>query len=291
MRYSPHMKVHLIDGTYELFRAHFGAPSAKSTTGQEVGATRGLLRSMAALLRQEEVTHVAFAFDTSIESFRNKLFDGYKTGEGMEPVLWKQFALAERAARALGMTTWSMVEFEADDALATGAVRYAKDPRVQEVLVCSPDKDLAQVVDDDRIHTFDRMRERLYDRAAVVEKFGVAPESIPDYLALVGDAADGIPGLARWGAKSTAAVLSHFGHIEDIPDDEDSWGFKVRGAASLAKVLRENREAATLYKSLATLRLDVPLEEDLDQIEWRGPDTAALGTLCSELGMTLPRLS
>ncbi len=285
------MKVHLIDGTYELFRAHFGAPSAKSKTGQEVGATRGLIRSMAALLRQDEVTHVAFAFDTTVESFRNQLFDGYKTGEGMEPVLWEQFPLAERAARALGMTTWSMVEFEADDALATGALLYVKDPRVETVLVCSPDKDLAQLLDHDGIQTFDRMRERLYDRAAIREKFGVAPESIPDYLGLVGDAADGIPGLARWGAKSTATVLSHYGSIEKIPDDETTWEIKVRGAASLAKVLREEREAAMLYKKLATLRTDVPIEEKLDDIAWQGADMAALGTLCAELGMSLPRLS
>lgn len=286
------MKVHLIDGTYELFRAHFGAPSAKSPTGQEVGATRGLLRSMASLLRQEDVTHVGFAFDTTVESFRNELFDGYKTGEGIEPVLWAQFPLAERAARALGMTTWSMVEFEADDALATAAVEYAKDPRVDEVLICSPDKDLAQVVQYEGIHTLDRMRDRIYDRAAVVEKFGVGPASIPDYLALVGDKADGIPGLARWGAKSTSAVLATFKSIENIPDDEAEWGFKVRGAASLAKVLQENREDAMLYKKLATLRLDVPIAEDLDAIRWNGPDSEALDQLCAELGMSAaPRLS
>lgn len=284
------MKVHLIDGTYELFRAHFGAPRSKSPSGQEVGATRGLLRSMAALLRQEDVTHVGFAFDTTVESFRNQLFDGYKTGEGMEPELWEQFPLAEKAARALGMTTWSMVEFEADDALATAAVRYAKDPRVKEVLICSPDKDLAQVVDQECIHTFDRMRDRVYDRAGVIEKFGVAPESIPDYLALVGDAADGIPGVARWGAKSTALVLSSYKKIESIPDDENDWGFKVRGAASLAKSLRESREPALLYKKLATLRLDVPIAEDLDALCWQGADDNALASLCDELGSSLPRL-
>lgn len=285
------MKVHLIDGTYELFRAHFGAPSATSHSGQEVGATRGLLRSMAALLRQEDVSHVAFAFDTSVESFRNELFEGYKTGEGMDPELWKQFPLAERAARALGMTTWSMVKFEADDALATGALRYAQDSRVEEVLICSPDKDLAQLLHHERIHTFDRMRDRLYDRAAIEEKFGVQPQCIPDYLALVGDSADGIPGLARWGAKSTAMVLSHYKSIEEIPDDESSWPFKVRGAASLAKVLREDRKAAMLYKELATLRRDVPIRENLDDIRWQGPDHKALAILCEELGMSPPRLS
>jgi 5'-3' exonuclease len=245
---------------------------------------------MAALLRQEDVTHVGFAFDTTVESFRNELFDGYKTGEGMEPELWAQFPLAERAARALGMTTWSMVEFEADDALATAAVEYAKDPRVDEVLICSPDKDLAQVVQYEGIHTFDRMRDRIYDQPAVVEKFGIGPASIPDYLALVGDKADGIPGIARWGAKSTSTVLSHFKSIEYIPDDETEWGFKVRGAASLAKALREGREDAMLYKKLATLRLDVPIAEDLDAIRWNGPNSKDLDELCAELGMSLPRL-
>jgi len=283
--------VHLIDGTYELFRAHFGAPSATSPGGLEVGATKGLIRSMASLLRQSDVTHVAFAFDTTIESFRNGLFDGYKTGEGMEPKLFAQFPLAERAARALGMATWSMVEFEADDGLATGAIRYAADSRVEQVLICSPDKDLCQVVDGTSIVTCDRMRDRIYDHDAVVEKFGVEPASIPDYLGLVGDAADGIPGLARWGAKSTATVLAHFGSIENIPDDETTWPIKVRGAASLAKVLREEREQAMLYRKLATLRLDVPIAETLDDICWQGGDSDALGALCEELGMSPPRLS
>lgn len=284
------MKVHLIDGTYELFRAYFGAPGARSPSGQEVGATRGLVRSMAALLREPDVTHVAFAFDTTVESFRNKLFEGYKTGEGMEPELFAQFPLAERAARALGMTTWSMVDFEADDGLATGAVRYARDPRVEQVLICSPDKDLCQIVEGERIVTFDRMRERIYDESAVREKFGIGPTSIPDYLGLVGDKADGIPGLARWGAKSTATVLGHYGNIESIPDDESEWPFEVRGATSLARVLRDEREEAALYKQLATLRLDVPLAESLDDIRWQGADVHALEALCAELGMSAPRL-
>jgi len=246
---------------------------------------------MASLLRQEDVTHVAFAFDTTVESFRNAMFDGYKTGEGMEPELFAQFPLAERAARALGMTTWSMVEFEADDGLATGAVRYAKDPRVEQAVICSPDKDLCQVVDGTSIVTCDRMRDRIYDEAGVVEKFGVKPASIADYLGLVGDTADGIPGLARWGAKSTSTVLAHYGAIENIPDDENEWPFKVRGAASLAKVLREERDDALLYKKLATLRLDVPLDEELDDICWQGPDSATLDALCEELGMSAPRLT
>ncbi len=285
------MKVHLIDGTFELFRAHFGAPPGTSRSGQEVGATRGLVRSMAALLRKPGVTHIGFAFDTVIESFRNQLFAGYKTGEGMEPILYAQFPLAERAARALGMATWSMIDFEADDGLATAAVRYAKDPRVEQVLICSPDKDLCQVVSQKRICTFDRIRDRVYDAAGVREKFGIDSQSIPDYLAMVGDSADGIPGLPKWGAKSAATVLAHYQHIEKIPDDEAAWPFKVRGAANLGKVLREQRSEAMLYKELATLRLDVPLAESLDQIEWKGADTEALAALCEELGMSVPNLS
>jgi 5'-3' exonuclease len=284
------MKVHLIDGTYELFRAYYGAPGATSPGGVEVGATRGLLRSLAALLRRDEVTHVGIAFDTEVESFRNQLFDGYKTGEGMEPELWAQFPLAERAARALGLVTWSMIEFEADDALATAASLYGDDERVDEIFICSPDKDLCQCVLDPKVKTWDRMRERIYDEAAVVEKFGVEPRSIPDYLALVGDSADGIPGLPKWGAKSSATVLAHYGHINDIPGDETSWPFKVRGAAGLAAVLRERREDAELYRHLALLRRDVPLAESLEELEWRGASTSELDALCEELGTRPPRL-
>lgn len=284
------MKVHLIDGTYELFRAHFGAPAAQSSDGTEVGATRGLLRSMASLLRQDDVSHVGFAFDTTIESFRNAMFEGYKSGEGIEPILWAQFPLAERVSRALGMTTWSMTEFEADDALATAALRYVNDPRVEQVVICSPDKDLAQLLSHPKIRTHDRMRKLLYDEAAIKEKFGVTPSAIPDYLALVGDAADGIPGLQRWGAKSTATVLSHFEKLELIPDDESKWPIKVRGAASLARVLRTHRDDAMLYKKLATLRDDVPLVESLNDIEWQGPVLGDLTALCDELGAAIPRL-
>lgn len=283
------MKVHLIDGTFELFRAHFGAPSATNREGMEIGATRGLLRSMAALLRDSETTHIAFAFDTTIESFRNDLYDGYKTGEGMEPVLFAQFSLAQRAAKALGITLWPMIEFEADDALATAAIRYAVDERVSQVRICSPDKDLCQVVGN-KIVTVDRIRKREYDTAAVIEKFGIEPKSIADYLALVGDKADGIPGLARWGAKSSATVLAHYHSIEKIPDDEGQWPFKLRGAKSLAAVLRENRDDANLFKLLATLRLDVPLTESLDDISWSGPDVQKLQELCEELEMSPPKL-
>ena len=278
------MKVHLVDGTYELFRSWFGAPEAKSPSGQEVGATRGFLRSMAALLRQDDVTHVGCAFDHTVESFRNELFDGYKTGEGLEPELFAQFSTAERASRALGMVTWPMVEFEADDALAAAAAKLRDAPGVEQVVICSPDKDLCQCVVGDRVVTFDRRREVVLDEDGVREKFGVSPESIPDYLALVGDAADGIPGIERWGAKSAATVLSELVHLENIPDDPEQWGVKVRGAQTLAKNLRERREDAMLYRRLATLREDTPIDESLDELHWKGPDRLALQTLCEELG-------
>ena len=280
------MKGHLVDGTYELFRAWFGAPEATSPGGVEVGATRGFLRSMAALLQDPEVTHVGCAFDHTVESFRNDLFDGYKTGEGLEPALFAQFPLAERASQALGMITWPMVEFEADDALATVASRLDGMPGVDQVVICSPDKDLCQCVRGSRVVTLDRRRRIVLDERGVQEKFGVLPESIPDYLALVGDTADGIPGIPRWGTKSTAAVLAKFVHLEDIPNDHETWGIKIRGAATLAENLNAMPDEARLYRELATLRLDVPIEESLDDMKWRGPDRPALEALCGELGET-----
>jgi 5'-3' exonuclease len=278
------MKVHVVDGTYELFRSWFGAPEATSPSGQEVGATRGFLRSMAAMLRDPEVTHVGCAFDHTVESFRNDLFEGYKTGEGLEPDLFAQFDLAEQASRALGMVTWPMIELEADDALATAAARFSDDPRVEQVVVCSPDKDLCQCVRADRVVTLDRRREIVLDAAGVRQKFGVSPESIPDYLALVGDTADGIPGIPRWGAKSAATVLGHLHHLENIPNDPEDWGVEVRGAAALAQNLRQQRDDAMLYRKLATLRTDAPIEEALDDMRWEGPDRPALEALCKELG-------
>jgi 5'-3' exonuclease len=278
------VKVHLVDGTFELFRAYFGAPSARSPSGQEVGATRGLLRSMLSLLRERDTTHVACAFDTVIESFRNQMFDGYKRGDGLEPELWEQFPLAERGCAALGLTVWGMVEFEADDALAAGAERYGAMKSVEQVVVCSPDKDLCQCVDGDRIVTVDRVRRIQRNEAGVWEKFGVGPSSIPDYLGLVGDAADGIPGIAGWGAKSTATVLSHYTHLENIPDDPEAWEVKVRGAKRLAGNLAAEREEAGLYKQLAILRRDVPLAESLADLHWQGADRKALPSFCEEIG-------
>jgi 5'-3' exonuclease len=264
------MQVHLVDGTYELFRAYFGAPPALGVDGVEIGAARGLLRGMAALLREPECTHIAIAFDHVIESFRNDLFDGYKTGEGLEPELLGQFQLAEDVAAALGITVWPMVEFEADDAIATAAARFAADPRVEQVRLCSPDKDLAQCVRGDRVVLVDRMRGHVIDEAGVREKWGVAPASIPDLLGLVGDRADGIPGIPRWGLKSSAAVLAVYGHVDAIPTSEAQWDLKVRGAKALAENLGAQRDEALLYKQLAVLREDVPLDEDLDDLEWRG---------------------
>ena len=279
------MRIHLIDGTYELFRSFFGAPGATSPSGAEVGATRGLIRSFLALIRDEPATHVAVAFDTEIESFRNELFEGYKTGEGIPPELHLQFPLAERACHALGIVVWPMVEFEADDALATGAHLYGTDPRVEQVVLCSADKDLAQCVDGNRVVTYDRRRQRVFDDAGVREHFGVDPRSIPDYLALVGDSADGIPGIPRWGAKSTAAVLQRYGKLEEIPDAIEAWDIQVRGGATLAKNLVAQREDAELYRKLAILRTDVPLKESVDDLEWQGALRGELMEICEEIGL------
>jgi 5'-3' exonuclease len=278
------MRIHLIDGTYELFRSYFGAPDALGLDGSEVGATRGILRSLLSLLREDGVSHVACAFDHVIESFRNDLFDGYKTGEGVPAELMAQFPLAERAAHALGLVVWPMVEFEADDALASAAARFAVSSDVEQILICTPDKDMAQCVSGSRVVCFDRMRRRILDEPAVAEKFGVSPASIPDWLALVGDDADGIPGVPRWGGKSASALLARYIHLEAIPDLEMQWSVAVRGAAALAKSLREHREEAALYRRLATLRTDVPLAEGIEDLQWRGALRSELTDLCREIG-------
>jgi len=277
------VKVHLVDGTFELFRAFFGTPRASGAGGNEVGAIRGLIATLIALVREPDVTHVGVAFDHVIESFRNELFPGYKTGEGIEPELLCQFSLAERAAGALGLVVWPMVEFEADDALATAAARYGADPEVDQVVICSPDKDLSQCVEGERVICRDRMRGTTRDEAGVIQKFGVRPESIPDWLALVGDSADGIPGVPGWGAKSAGVVLARYGQIAAIPDDPAVWGVSVRGAARLAGALSERRKEAALYWTLAKLREDVPLRETLADLEWRGA-RSELRELCDEIG-------
>lgn len=278
------MKVHLVDGTYELYRAFYGAPPKLTVDGAEVGAVRGLLRSMLVLLAEADVTHVAIAFDHVIESFRNGLYAGYKTGEGIDPALFSQFGLAEEATRALGIVTWPMIEFEADDAIATAAQRFAASPAVEQVVICSPDKDLTQCVAAERIVCRDRMRNTTLTETGVTEKFGVRPTSIPDWLALVGDSADGFPGIARWGAKSAAAVLAVYKKLEAIPDDPDAWTANVRGARVLAENLRAGRDDAYLFRTLATLRFDAPLAETLVDLEWKGPDERALGALAKRLG-------
>jgi 5'-3' exonuclease len=278
------MRLHLVDGTYELFRAYFGAPQATAPDGTEVGATRGVLRSLHALLREDGVSHVACAFDHVVESFRNELYAGYKTSEGVPADLLAQFPLVEKAVHALGIVVWPMVEYEADDALATAAARWADAPGVEQVLICSPDKDLAQCVRGTRVVGFDRMRRKVLDESGVVAKFGVPPASIPDWLALVGDSADGFPGAPRWGEKSAALLLARYGHVESIPDDDKTWDVTVRGAAALGESLRAHREDVALYRRLATLRTDVPLAESLDDLCWRGARREALAALGRELG-------
>lgn len=279
------MLAHLFDGTYELFRSWFGAPPAEHE-GREVGATRGFLRSLAMQLRSGKVTHGGVAFDHVIESFRNGLFDGYKTGEGLEPRLVAQFPLVERAAAALGLTVWPMIEFEADDALATAAAHLAKDARVEQIRIVSPDKDMCQCVIGTRVVTWDRWKDVVIDEPGVVAKHGVSPPSIPDWLALVGDDADGIPGLPGWGKTSAAKVLTVYKHIPAIPDDHAQWQVSgVRGADRLAAALRAHRDDAMLYQKLATLRTDCPIVCDLDALAWRGVDQPALDALCDEIGL------
>jgi len=278
------MQIHLIDGTYELFRAFYAAPSARSAGGQEVGAVRVLLRSLAGFLGARPEVHAAVAFDTVIESFRNQLFGGYKTGDGIDPELFSQFPLVERATRALGLVTWSMIEFEADDALATFAARAEADPRVERVYLCTPDKDLTQCVRGERVVLYDRYKDQMLDEAGVVRKFGVGPASIPDYLALVGDTADGIPGVPRWGAKSASAVLARFGHVARIPDDAELWGVAPRGKEALAHSLAAHRTEVELYRTLATLRLDVPLDERPEELRWQGAEREAITAFCAEIG-------
>ena len=263
------MNVHLVDGTYELFRHHFAVPSHLDPAGIEVAATRGVIGSML-MMMEDGATHVAVATDHVVESFRNELYAGYKTGEGMDPVLLAQFPLLEDALRALGLTVWAMVDQEADDGMAAGAIVAGKDERVERVFICTPDKDLGQSVVGDRIVQFDRRKNEVRDAAGVKAKFGVAPESIPDYLGLVGDTADGFPGLAGWGAKSAGTVLGHYLHLEQIPALAKDWTVDVRGAVKLATILSEQHAEAELFRLVATLRTDHPVG-DVDSWRWTGP--------------------
>jgi 5'-3' exonuclease len=269
------VQVHLVDGTYELFRHFYGAPPHLSAAGQEVGATRGVLSSMLNLL-DEGATHLGVATDHVIESFRNDMWLGYKTGEGVDPELWSQSELLEDALAAMGVVVWPMVDWEADDALASAAAVAAADPAVDRVLICTPDKDLAQCVVGERVVQFDRRKGVVVDQAGVRAKFGVEPESIPDYLALVGDSADGFPGLPGFGAKTAAAVLARYGHLEAIPDAAGKWEAQVRGAPKLAATLSAARDAAMLFRDLATLRTEPPVLASVDELRWTGPtDTFA----------------
>jgi 5'-3' exonuclease len=272
------LEIYLVDGTYELFRHYYALPSARDQNGHEVAAARGVLASVLGMIRGG-ATHVGVATDHVIESFRNDLWPGYKTSAGIERDLLAQFQLLEDVLAAAGVVVWPMVEFEADDALAAAAVAAARDDRVERVIICTPDKDLAQCVRGSRIVQLNRRTRATIDEAGVIKKFGVPPESIPDYLALVGDAADGYPGLPGWGAKSTAAVLAKFGHLDSIPTDWREWRVNAANPGSLAQTLSRERESALLFRTLATLRTDLALFEDVDQLRWSGPNPefAAIG--------------
>ena len=275
------MKVHLIDGTYELFRHYYALPSARDSDGREVAAVRGVVASVLGML-SGGATHVAVATDQVIESFRNGLWPGYKTGEGIEPDLLAQFPLLEEVLSAAGIVVWPMVEFEADDALAAGAMLAAQDTQVEQVIICTPDKDLAQCVRGTRVVQLNRRTGVIYDEAGVIRKFGVTPLSIPDYLALVGDSADGYPGLRGWGAKSSAAVLAKFAHLESIPSDSREWHVNVTNAGALAATLSRERDRALLFRTLATLRTDIALFDNVEQLRWTGP-TSTFVTIAERL--------
>ena len=276
------MDIYLVDGTYELFRHYYALPSAKDSDGREVAAVRGVLASVLGMIKGG-ATHIAVATDHVIESFRNELWPGYKTGEGIEPDLLAQFPLLEDVLSAAGVVVWPMVEFEADDALAAAAVAAAGDARVESVIICTPDKDLAQCVRGTRIVQLNRRTRVTLDEAGVMKKFGVSPESIPDYLALVGDAADGYPGLPGWGAKSSAAVLAKFTHLESIPADYREWHVNAVNASGLAATLSREQQSALLFRTIATLRSDIVLFDNVDQLRWNGP-TPAFDSLAARIG-------
>ena len=264
------MDIYLIDGTYELFRYFYAVPSSKNASGQEIGAVRGVLGSILTMI-EGGATHIGVATDHVIESFRNDLYRDYKTGEGVDPELLSQFPILEKALQSMGVLVWPMIEFEADDALASAAAKAAKDKRVRRVIICTPDKDLSQCVVGSRVVQLDRRRESLRDEAGVIAKFGIKPCSIPDYLAVVGDSADGFPGIAGWGAKAAAAVFSQYPHLEDIPKDWQHWDPSLRRARPLAEALFAGWDDALLFRTLATLRVDVPVFTSIDDLLWRGP--------------------
>ena len=276
------MDVHLIDGTYELFRHFYAVPQALDANGREIGAVRGVLRSVLSMI-EGGATHLGVATDHVVESFRNELYGGYKTGEGVQSALLSQFPVLEEAFEAMGITVWPMVYFEADDALASAAAKAARDVRVNQVIICTPDKDLAQCVVGARVVQLDRRRGIVRDDAGVVAKFGVPPQSIPDYLAVVGDSADGFPGVPGWGEKAAATTLSRYLRLEDIPKDWREWHPSIRSARRLATSLSDAWNDALLFRTLATLRLDAPVFETVDDLRWAGPN-AGFEALCQAMG-------
>jgi 5'-3' exonuclease len=276
------MDVHLVDGTYELFRHFYALPSRKDDSGEEVAAMLGVLNSVLGMIRAG-ATHVGVATDHVIESFRNDMYPGYKTGEGIDPALWRQFHPLEDALRDMGVVVWAMVDQEADDALAAAAARAAADARVARAIICTPDKDLAQCVRGERVVQLDRRKNAILDEAGVREKFGVGPASIPDYLALVGDSSDGYPGLKGWGKKTAATVLARYEHLESIPQDAARWDIPMRGVAPLVQSLRDHWQDALLFRDLATVRTDAPVFENVDELAWRGPGPG-FAERCRRLG-------
>ena len=285
------MKLHLVDATFELFRAYYSRPPRRAPDGRPVNAVQGLVDSMLSLLREPDVTHIGAATDFVIESWRNDLYPGYKSSAGVDPDLLAQFRDAERALAALGMPVWPMVEDEADDGIAAAIDRFGADARLEQIIICSVDKDLGQLVDGERIVLRDRMRRITYDEAGIIGKFGIDPESIPDYLALVGDSSDGFPGLPGWGARSAAAVLARWKHLEAIPASALDWEVPLRNASRLAATLDQQRGDAVLYRRLATLNrdADISITPTLDSLEWHGVPREAFVALCDELGFDTVR--
>ena len=279
------MKLHIVDGTYELFRAHFSQPTRLAPDGMHVSAIRGLIISLMALINDENITHIAVAFDSSIKSFRNEIFAKYKDGSDTPEELLMQFPLAERVVEALGIKVWPSLDYEADDALGSAAIKFSQYEEVDQVVICSIDKDLCQIVSGDVIVCLDRKNRKVFNEIEVENKFGVLPTSIPDYLGLMGDSADGIPGIPKWGSKSASALLSRYLTIENIPNNYVLWDVKVRGAETLSRNLEENRQMAYLYKQLATIKTDVVIDEEIADLSWEGIKTQDFIQICDELGL------
>lgn len=280
------MKLHIVDGTYELFRAHFSQPTRLAPDGMHVSAIRGLIISLMALINDENITHIAVAFDSSIKSFRNEIFSKYKDGSDTPEELLMQFPLAERVVEALGIKVWPSLDYEADDALGSAAIKFSQYEEVDQVVICSIDKDLCQIVSGEMIVCLDRKNRKFFNEIEVENKFGVLPTSIPDYLGLMGDSADGIPGIPKWGSKSASVLLSRYLTIENIPNNYILWDVKVRGAETLSRNLEENRQMAYLYKQLATIKTDVVIDEEIADLSWEGIKTQDFIQICDELGLS-----